>query len=73
MNQINILLAYNKMLEKNGKKNYKIGYSKIFYFLLLLLFLVVIFLSFSIIKDSKKGKDKVKDNREDNKVKFTNT
>ena len=70
------MLAYNKMLEKNGKKNSKIGYSKIFYLFIYYYYYyyyVVIFLCFSIIKESKKGKDKVKDNTKDNRAKFTNT
>ena len=58
------MLAYNKMLEKNGEKNSKIGYSKIIYLFIYYYYYyyVVIFLCFSIIKESKKGKDKVKDN-----------
>ena len=77
------MLAFDKMLEKNGKKNNsKIGYSNFFFdrldiprffYYYYYFFFVVIFLSFSIIKESKKGKDKVKDDREDNRVKFTNT
>ena len=77
------MLAFNKMLQKNGKKNNsKIGYSNFFlidwifqdfYYYYYYYFFVVIFLSFSIIKESKRGKDKVRANREDNRVKFTNT
>ena len=71
MNQINTLRR-----KEWEKKNYKIGYSKIslfIYYYYYYYYFVVIFLSFSIIKESKKGKDKVKDDRENNRVKFTNT